>query len=290
VGTMAESCSHIPRSPAGTAQYMPLCLALLLAVLLAFVHGEVRSAEKAPGPVPVAEEGAVGVNERLGSRIPLDIIFRDERGAPVRLSDLVTGPTIILPVYFSCTNVCYNLQWGLAQTLPKIKSRPGEDYRVISVSFDENEAPELAAKFKRVYLTAMHAPFPMDGWRFLTGDAENIRRLTQAVGYGFQRRGRDFLHPVASLIVAGDGTIVRYLYGSTFLPKDLALALIEARDGTSGATIRKMVEYCFTFDPGQKTYVFNILRVSATVVILCTGGFLVFLILTGRKRKQRVLK
>ncbi len=283
---MAEPCSHIPRSTAGTAPYMPLFRALLLAALMTFVHGEARSAEKAPGPMPVVEEGVVGVNERLGSRIPLDIIFRDERGTPVRLSDLVTGPTIILPVYFSCTNVCYNLQWGLAQTLPKIKSRPGEDYRVISVSFDENEPPELAAKFKRVYLTAMHTPFPMDGWRFLTGDAENIRRLTQAVGYGFQRRGRDFLHPVASLIVAGDGTIVRYLYGSTFLPKDLALALIEARDGTSGATIRKMVEYCFTFDPGQKTYVFNILRVSATVVILCTGGFLVFLILTGRKRKN----
>lgn len=292
MGKMAEA-----RSPGigDRSPLLPLCRACLLAVLLLFVHGEARSAEKNPGPAPgadavSAEAGSVGVTERLGSRIPLDITFRDEGGKPVRLAELVTGPTIILPVYYGCTNVCYNLQWGLAQVLPRIKSRPVEEYRVLSVSFDENDTPGLAAKFKRVYLTSMHAPFPGDGWRFLTGDADSIRRFTQAVGYGFQRRGRDFLHPAASLIITGDGTIVRYLYGTTFLPKDLALALIEARDGTSGITIRKMVEYCFTFDPGQKTYVFNILRVSGTVVILCTGGFLVFLILTGRKRKQKIVK
>lgn len=236
------------------------------------------------------ESGAgatVAVDERLGSKLPLNLVFRDEEGRQVRLADLVSGPTIILPVYYSCTNVCYNLQWGLARSLPQIKSSPGVDYRVISISFDESETPQLAAKFKRVYLTAMHAPFPENGWRFLTGDAANIRLLTESVGYRFQRRGQDFIHPVASLIVSADGTIVRYLYGTSFLPKDLALALIEARDGTSGATIRKMVEYCFTFDPGRKTYVFNLLRVSATVVILCTGGFLTFLILSGRKRTGR---
>jgi protein SCO1/2 len=234
------------------------------------------------------DETFVGVNEQLGTKIPLDAMFTDEAGKAVRLGDLITGPTILLPVYFTCSNVCYNLQWGLAQVLPRIKSRPKENYRVISISFDENDPPQLAAKFKRAYLTAMHAPFPEDGWRFLTGDVANIRKFTSAAGYGFQRKGRDFLHPSVSLIVTGDGTIVRYLYGTTFLPKDLTLALIEARDGTSGTTIRKIVDYCFVFDPEQKTYAFNLLRVSATIVILCTGSFLAFLIMTGRKRNQHI--
>jgi protein SCO1 len=285
---MPDICLQAPRSTTRRAPLLLLCRAALLASLLLFVHGEAPGVEKTPGPVPSAaagkaEDTTVGVIERLGFKIPLDVTFRDEAGKQVRLAELVTGPTIILPVYYSCTNVCYNLQWGLAQVLPKIKSRAGEEYRVLSVSFDEHDSPQLAATFKRVYLASMHAPFPQDGWRFLTGDAANIQRFTQAVGYGFQRRGRDFLHPVASLIVARDGTIVRYLYGSSFLPKDLALALIEARDGTSGTTIRKMMEYCFTFDPGQKTYVFNILRVSATVVILCTAGFLAFLVFGGKR-------
>lgn len=234
-----------------------------------------------------APETTVGLDEHLGSRIPLDLTFRDETGRPVRLGDLISGPTIILPVYFSCTNVCYNLQWGLARILPQIKNKPVAEYRVISVSFDENDTPQLAEKFKRVYLTSMHAPFPKDGWRFLTGDAASIRQLTSAAGYGFQRKGRDFIHPSASLVVDGQGTIVRYLYGTSFLAKDLSLALIEARDGTSGAAVRKVMDFCFTFDPQQKTYVFNLLRVSATVVILCTGGFLAYLLLSSKKRKKR---
>ena len=270
-----SECGRPRKAPAAR-----LWLASLLSLLL-FFTGSAHSH---------TDETFLGLNEQIGAKIPLDVIFRDEGGKPVRLAELVTGPTIILPVYFSCTNVCYNLQWGLAQVLTKIKSKPGEEYRVISVSFDENDTPQLASKFKRVYLAAMHAPFPESGWRFLTGDVENIRRLTDSAGYGFQRKGRDFLHPSASFIITRDGTIVRYLYGTTFLAKDLTLALIEAKDGTSGATIRKIVDYCFVFDPEQKTYSFNLLRVSATVVILCAGGFLVFLILTGRKRRRSTLK
>jgi protein SCO1/2 len=229
----------------------------------------------------------VSVIERLNARIPLAAVFRDESGKPVRLAELISGPTLILPVYYGCPNVCYSLQWGLAKVLPKIKSKPGAEYRVISVSFDDKETPELAAKYKRVYLSAMPASFPSDGWRFLTGDAANIKLLTDAMGYSFQRRGTDFLHPVVSVVVSGDGVIVRYLYGTAFLPKDLALALVEAREGKSGTAIRKVMEYCFSYDPLQKTYIFNLLRVSATVVILCAGAFLAFLVLGGKPRAHK---
>lgn len=292
---MADTCPPASWYISGARLLYRFPVSLLVLAMLFFYHDDVRSddtrvASKAASAIAGAEEATVGINEKLGARIPLDITFRDEAGKSVSLADLVTGPTLILPVYYSCPNVCYTLQQGLAQVLPRIKGRPGEEYRVISVSFDEHDTPELAAKFKRVYLTAMHAPFPENGWRFLTGDAESIKRLTDAVGFSFQRRGRDFLHPVASIVIAGDGTVVRYLYGTTFLPKDLALALVEAREGKSGAAIRKTLEYCFSYDPQQKTYVFNLLRVSATVVILCAGSFLVFLIVTGRKRKERISK
>jgi protein SCO1/2 len=272
--------------------FMPrgaLCLLLaLLAVSIlpprfAAAHSEDATHEHRD-TVPGNGGSAVGIDERLGAKIPLDLTFRDEAGQQVRLGDLVTGPTIILPVYYSCTNICSYLQGGLASVLPAVKRKPGEEYRVISVSFDETETPAMAARSKRMYLSAMNAPFPADGWRFLTGDSQNNHRLTDAAGYRFQRKGRDFIHPVASFVIAGDGTIVRYLYGTTFLPKDLTLALIEAREGVVGSSIRKMVNYCFTFDPAGKTYVFNLLRVCATVVFVSAGGFLLFLVLAGRKR------
>ena len=231
------------------------------------------------------QDSATGVDERLGSRIPLDIRFRDETGHLVRLADLVIGPTIILPVYYSCSNVCAYQQGRMAGTLQELERRPIDDYKVISISFDETETPELAARSKHTYLTAIRKPFPAGGWRFLTGDADSIHRLTDAIGFHFQRQGSEFIHPVVTVVISADGTIIRYLYGIAVLPKDLALALAEAKSGVAGASVRKMMEYCFTYDPTAKTYVFNLLRVSATAVILCAGSFLLFLLLTGKKRK-----
>ena len=239
---------------------------------------------------PLAGEGEsgvqVGVDERLGGKIPLNLVFRDESGKERRLADLITGPTIIVPVYYSCTNVCNYLQEGLARVLPEIKLEPGKDYRVLSVSFDEKETPGQAARSRSMYYSAMKDNFPPQGWRFLTGDAAGIKQLTEAAGYRFKRQGRDFMHPVVSLVVTKDGMIARYLYGTQFLAKDVTLALIEARQGKVGTTISKVVGYCFSFDPKSKSYVFNLLRVSATVIILCTGSFLAYLLATGRKGKK----
>ncbi|HBG07965.1 MAG: cytochrome-c oxidase [Geobacteraceae bacterium GWC2_58_44] len=264
-------------------------MALLLLPQLSVAHVEEDAGKgRNPGSASAREDGVqVGLDERLGAMIPLDTTFRDETGRTLRLGELITGPTIIVPVYYGCTNVCNFLQGGLAQVLPAIRRTPGVDYRVLSVSIDETETPQLAAGSQRMYLAAMNAPFPPGAWRFLTGDAANIRRLTEAAGYRFQRRGRDFMHPVASFVVTGDGKIVRYLYGTSFLSKDVTLALVEAGQGRTGTTIRKVVSYCFSFDPAQKSYQFNLLRVSATVVILCCGGFFAFLVLTGGARKKR---
>lgn len=250
-------------------------------------HGPESPLPPLQDPSLPQQEQAIGLDEHLGAKIPLDIVLRDEAGQPIRLGDQLTVPTIILPVYYSCTNVCVALQGRMASALQNLGSRPVEEYRVLSVSFDENETPAMASRSKKTYLSAMKVPFPEDGWRFLTGDAANIHRLTTALGFSFQRQERDFLHPVASIVVAPDGTIVRYLYGTTILPKDLALALVEAKSGISGVSIRKVMEYCFTFDPTSKTYVFNLLRVSATVIAICTGAFFAYLFLSGKKHRAR---
>jgi protein SCO1/2 len=237
---------------------------------------------------PAAADPGVGLDERLGTRLPLDLEFRDEDGTPVRLRDLVTRPTVIAPVYYRCPNVCHFLQGALAQVLPQLKLTAGDDYQVISVSFDETETPELAHRTRATYLTAAGSTIPAAGWRFLTGDPTAITALTEAIGFRFRRVGSDFQHPVAIVVTSADGTIVRYLHGTHVLPKDLALALAEAKQGVVGTTIRKMVQYCFSYDPEQKTYVFNVLRVAATVILATLGLFLTWLVLTGKpKRKDR---
>jgi protein SCO1/2 len=260
-----------------------LVLLLLLSPCQAGAHSDAGPMDKAAGET-------VGVTEHLGAKIPLDLTFRDEAGKPVKLAGLITGPTVILPVFYRCTNVCSVLQTRMAAALQKLELSPVAEYRVISVSFDERETPEMAARSRQTYLSAIRKPFPDEGWRFLTGDSVAIRRLFNSVGFTFQRQGADFIHPVVSIMVAGDGTIVRYLYGVTVLPKDLALAITEARSGVAGASIRKVMDFCFSYDPVGKTYVFNLLRISATTVILAAGAFLAFLLLTGRKRRRHTVE
>lgn len=263
---------------------------LLLILLPALSPAHVVEKEESLRPAGAAPQAAerVGVDERLGAKIPLALTFRDEQGQPRRLSELITGPTLVVPVYYHCSNVCNDLQWGVARVLPGIRGTAGVDYRVISVSIDETETPQLAADSRRMYLNALGRSFPARGWRFLTGDRAAIKGLTDAAGYRFARRGTDFLHPVATFVVTPDGTIVRYLYGTDFLAKDLTLAFLEAGRGKVGTSIRKMVGYCFSFDPALRRYTFNLLRVSATAVILCTGAFMIFLLATGRKGKRHL--
>ena len=57
-------------------------------------------------------------------------------------------------------------------------------------------------------------------------------------------------------------------------------------EGRLGTTIQKVVQFCFSYDAENKTYVFNLLRVSGTVVLLTAFAFLAFLIFGGKKKKR----
>ncbi len=235
--------------------------------------------------IPAVETG-VHLDEKIGTMLPLDLEFRDETGQLVTLRQLVKGPTIIAPVYYRCPNVCNFMLGGLARVLPDVRRQPGKQFTVLAISFDDTETPELAAASKKMYLRSMRGEFPEDAWRFLTGTKENIYRLTDTAGYYFKNVNGQLLHPVVVFVITSDGQIVRYLHGTHFLPKDVTLALVEAAEGRLGTTIQKMVQFCFSYDPENKTYVFNLLRISGSVVLFTAVTFLGFLFLGGKKRKR----
>jgi protein SCO1/2 len=226
----------------------------------------------------------IGIDEKLGQFIPLNLTFKDEDGNPVTLKQLIHTPTILAPVYLHCPNVCSLLLQNLADVLNKLPAEPDKEYKVISVSFDETEKPDLALEKKRTYLKMIQKPFPEDAWRFLTGDKANIHELTDAIGFHFKRVGQDFEHPVALIILASDGKIIRYMYGADPLPFDLKVALVEASQGRIGPTIAKVVRFCFSYDPKANKLVFNMLRVTGTVTLFFAILFIVFLLFKGKKQ------
>jgi protein SCO1 len=229
----------------------------------------------------------VGIDEKLGQFLPDDAVFVDENGKRVLLKGLIDKPTIIAPVYLSCTHECPLLLSGLADVLGKIElAKPDKDYQVITLSFDENDTPAIARAKKINYIKAVGSPFPEDAWKFLTGDRVNIHKFTDSIGFRFQRDGEhDFSHPVTLVIIAPGGKIVRYIEGTTFLPFEVTMALNEASEGRVGSTTRKVLQYCFSYDPLKKSYVFNILKVTGTAMVLFVGSFFAYLMATSRKKK-----
>ncbi len=260
-----------------------LFIRILLGVLIIFDQGYLFSHTEGHHEKPGTESG-IGIDEKLGQKVPLDIPFFNEQGRSISLRDIIDKPTILTPVFYSCPDVCGFLLSNLANTLNRLPAKPGEDYIILSVSFDETESPALALERKRFYLKMIEKPFPEKAWRFLTGDKESILRLTDSVGFFFKRKGKNFLHPVALIVLSSDGKITRYLYGTEILPFDLKMALLEASEGRTGPTISKVLRFCFSYDPKGRKYVFNTLKITGIVTLTFALSFALFLVWRGKKR------
>jgi len=232
-----------------------------------------------------ANKADIGVDEKLGASLPAGMTFRDEAGKTVRLPDAIDRPTIIAPVYLSCKHACPLLLMGLAEALGNLDSvTPGKDFQVIALSFDGQDTPKKASEKKKDYLKAIGRPFPPEAWRFLTGSKEQIETFTRSIGFRFQRSGMEFDHPVVLVVVGPGGKVSRYLYGSRFLPFDVTMAITEAEQGKIGISTRKLLSYCFSYDPLEKTYVFDILRVSGIVMLVLGLSFFGYLMSKTRRK------
>jgi len=264
-----------------------ILLPVMLLLCLVFAPAQATAASPSEtGTASDDTQSPTWLDERLGEYIPLDTRFIDSQGKQLQLKSFIDRPTLVVPVYYRCRNVCNLILGGLAEALPDIKLTAGEDFRILAFSIDKDETPELAAHSKKTFMTALRGKIPAESWVFLTGDEQNIRLVTDSAGYRFQKEGEDFLHPVAAFVVSSEGKIVRYLNGYRFAPIDLTMALVEASENRIGTPIRKALSFCFSYDPAGRRYTFNLLRVSATVILLTLGTFLLFLIFGGRKKRS----
>jgi protein SCO1/2 len=233
-----------------------------------------------------APQAPVGMNERLGEAIPPDLVLRDESGAPVRLAELVDRPTVLALVYFRCAGICSPLLNGLTNVVERTGLRPGADFRILTVSFDDRDDPPLADAKRRNYLAGLSKDFPPDAWRFLTGDAATTKRLADAVGFGFRREGEDFIHPAVLTVLAPGGKITRYLYGISFLPFDVKMAIVEASQGRAVPTVSRVLQICYRYDTAGQRYRLDLTRLFGIGTLAALVPFGAFLALRSSKRRR----
>lgn len=227
-------------------------------------------------------------DQYLGKTVDLDTKFTNADGEIKTLREIVDRPTVLSLVYFNCPGICSPLLTNLGETIDVAKITPGEDYKVISISFNPEETPSLAAKWRTTYHKALKRNIDTEDWQFYTGDSSNIVTLTNSVGFFYKKEeDGEYTHSGALIILSPEGKITRYLLGTTYNPFDYKMALIEASKGIASPPINKVLEYCFSYDPEGQSYVFNFNKIAGTIIFLSLGIFLTVLIVKGRKKNSK---
>ena len=218
----------------------------------------------------------IGIDQYLDEQIPLDLTFRDEAGVEVRLGDYFgSKPVLLSMVYYECPMLCGQVLNGLLQSLQILEFDVGDEFEVVTVSFDPGEGPEMAAKKKRTYIKGYAREGAEAGWHFLTGDRDSINKLAKAVGfrYEYDAETDNYIHGSGIMVLTPSGKLSRYFYGIDYPPKDLRLGLIESAAERIGNPVDQLLLLCYNYDPHTGKYglvIMNTLRVAgvATVAVL----------------------
>lgn len=257
-------------------------LFLILFFLTSFVYGQAMI-----DPNATNDDIEIGIVEHLDEYLPDSISLINENGEKVWLSDLIDKPTVLNFVYYDCPGICSPLMEGVADVIDKSDLVPGKDYQVLTISFDPTETIDMGIKKKTMDLGMMtnkeKAKEAEDGWKFFVSDSASIVRATNATGFRYKKTGNTFLHAASLTVVSPDGKITRYLNGLHFLPFEWKMAIAEASKGHSGPTINKVLRFCFSYDPTGQTYVLNVTKISATLILTFALFLLLYLILKKPK-------
>jgi protein SCO1/2 len=234
----------------------------------------------------------VGLDQNLEAQLPLDLVFYDEAGeaAPLR-QYFGEKPVVLSLVYYECPMLCNQVLNGLVESLRTLSFDVGEQFHVVTVSFDPDETSAFAAAKKKSYIQQYGRNGADRGWHFLTGDTIAIKQLTQTVGfrYKYDSKTDQFAHASGIMVITPQGKIARYFYGVEYSARDLRFALVEASANRIGSPVDQVLLYCFHYDPLTGKYgvvIMNVLRLAAIITVAALGTFM--LVMFRRDRRQRI--
>jgi protein SCO1/2 len=253
-----------------------ICSLLLLTVSSMLAQYRIPPIGQTPRGIPTALQN-VGIDQHLNEQVSLDLVFRDETGKSVRLGKyFVNKPVILSLVYFECPMLCTQVLNGLVSSLKVLKFTVGKEFEVVTISFNPQEGPPLAAAKKETYLGRYSRPGAEGGWHFLTGNEDSIQAITKAVGFRYTRDPRtgQFAHASGIMLLTPQGRVSRYFYGIEYAPRDLRLGLVEASANKIGTVTDQVLLFCYHYDPREGKYsavILNLIRLGGVLTLLALG-------------------
>jgi protein SCO1 len=236
------------------------------------------------GNAQMKNSSPIDIDEKLGSQIALDTVLKDEDGKVVTLRQYMDKPAILMFNYLRCPGICPVLISNMVQAVNKMNLEPGRDYRLVAVSFDPTDTPDKAREKKANYLNQMKRPFSPDSWHFLTGSAENSKAVADSAGFNYRRQGDMYVHPGGIMVLTPKGVLSRYLYGTSFVPADVEIAVREAARGQVLPSVSRILSFCYVTDPKGRGYVFSVTRFVGSGTLIVAAIFVIF-VLRGKSKK-----
>jgi len=232
-------------------------------------------------PAPLRE---IGFDQNLDRQVPLDTVFKDESGRSVKLGDYFgKRPVVMVFAYYDCPMLCTMVINGLSSALGVLSLNPGQDFEIVTVSFNPHDTPASATAKKAAYLERYRRPGSAEGWHFLTGDQPQIDRVTKAAGfrYVWDEQTKQYAHPSGVIVATPDGRLAKYLFGIEYGPRDLRLAIVEASQGKVGTAADALLLYCYHYDPMTGRYglaIMRAVRIAGAATVLAIGTFIVVMV------------
>ncbi len=299
-------------TPRGVAA--AILAAVLLVVCAAPAAGQLTGTQPPRPDIMPPLEGetpSARVDDRLGAQVPLDLEFFDEEGQRVTLRDFfASGKPVILSLnYYRCPALCGMMLNGLADAAKEMSLELGEDYQIVTISFDPAESYSAARLKKNAYLAYLgDTPGVEAGWHFLTGETEAIAAVADAVGYRYawMEGVNQWSHPNAIMLLDGEGKLFRYLYpaaqyreanalasggGFRYDPRTLRTSLVETSAGEIGTIVDRIVLTCFAFDPHAGKYsrlAMGVMQAGGALTAILITSIVIGFLVWERKRSARV--
>ena len=243
--------------------------------------------------LPLFSKQSLGIEEKLGTMVPLDLTFIDEDSKSVTLKKLMEGkPTLVTLNYFKCAGVCSPQLNKLSDALSHVKLAENTDYKVITVSFSETESPSLARTKKKNILHAMNRNYVQDTWHFVIGENNSSGKLADYVGFKYKAVKMEngdigYIHPAMAVMLSPEGKITGYLMGVNQLPADITMAIKEAKIGrTRKPILRNDAPFCFTETPEFDRAVNKMTRIVGVLSVLLFLGFFFFILRKKNKKTE----
>ena len=242
------------------------------------------------GPIEMAKTGLqnkrpvvldkIGIDEKLGEQLDLTIPFKNEKGHDVTLGTYFgKKPVFLILIYYECPTLCSLHLNALLNTFKDFEWSIGNQFEFVAISIDPEESPKLAEKKLDTYFKEYGRPETRDGWHFLTGSKESVKKITDQIGfrYAWDPREQQWAHTAAAYIITPEGKTSYYHYGMDINPKVLRLSLVEAAKHNIGSVMDRVLLFCLQYDPNKKTYAFyafNIMRLGGVITILFLAFYL----------------